>query len=419
VIPELVVLAGIVVVVAAEVVLRRLVRRGRGVFQWLVTEEDEVPALDAERLASFLAGTFSPELGWEPVPGATGEDRAGEVVARFRIDEVGARRAPDGAPAPTVAAFGDSYVFCRQVDDDETWASVIGRDHGIGVMNLGVGNYGVDQALLRYRRTTLPDTVTTIVVGFVPETICRVASVWKHWMEFGNTFGFKPRFVLDGDELVLEDNPVRSAADFADLARIVAAIGERDPFRASRFRSLQFRGSYLVSFLRHPVRHASVLIAVTRGRLDTPDGPRLAPAAFDRAFARIMRDNIRASHRAYRDAASRALLVAILDRFAHDARERGHDVLVCVIPQLFDLVEARGAESSYRPFYRDLADRLPVVDATDALRAHPIASLYVHDRYGGHLSPFGNRVVAEVIATALASTTHGTHAVGERHEERG
>jgi len=157
-----------------------------------------------------------------------------------------------------------------------------------------------------------------------------------------------------------------------------------------------------VSFLRHPVRHASVITAVTRGRIDTPEGPRLDPAAFDRAFARIMRDNIRASHRAYRDAASRELLVAILERFARDARERGHDVLVCVIPQLFDLVEARGAETSYRPFYRDLAQRLPVVDATDALRAHPIASLYVHDRYGGHLSAFGNRVVAGVVAGALA-----------------
>jgi hypothetical protein len=299
------------------------------------------------------------------------------------------------------------------VDDDETWASVVAHDHGIGVMNLGVGNYGVDQALLRYRRTTLPDTVSTIVVGFVPETICRVASIWKHWMEFGNTFGFKPRFVLEDGELALEENPVRSAEDFADLARIVTAIGERDPFRASRFRSLQFRGSYLVSFLRHPVRHASVITAVTRGRIDAPDGARLTPAAFDRAFARIMRDNIRASHRAYRDAASRELLVAILERFARDARERGHDVLVCVIPQLFDLVEARSAETSYRPFYRDLARHLPVVDATDALRAHPIASLYVHDRYGGHLSAFGNRVVADVIAEALVGAGTGARVPAE------
>ncbi len=83
------------------------------------------------------------------------------------------------------------------MEDDETWEAQLSRQEGFGVLNFGVGNYGVDQGFIRYEGMTLPDTVKVIVMGFVPETICRIQSYWKHYLEFGNTFAFKPRFILD------------------------------------------------------------------------------------------------------------------------------------------------------------------------------------------------------------------------------
>lgn len=393
-----VLLAVATVLLAAEGLLRAMVHRARSRFPWLVLARDEFPVLDAEKLDAYLRGSFSPELGWAPVPGSTGEDRTGGAVVTFRIGPDGARAPAAGAPAPTAAAFGDSYAFARQVADDETWESVLGLEHGIGVMNFGVGNYGVDQALLRYRATALPDSVRAVVMVFVPETIARIQSVWKHWMEFGNTFAFKPRFVLDGaGGIRLVPNPVEGRAAFDDLRATAASIGDLDPHRRERFARLRFRTPYLAALTRAPRRHLGVLAAVLGG------GSPLTQDAFDTAFARIMRHNVRAAHTAYLDVGATRLLDAVLAAFVADSRARGHRPVVCVIPQLMDLREARSADRTYRPYFAGLASRLDaeVVDATAALRAQGPSGLYVHDRYGGHLSPAGNRLVADLLAGSL------------------
>ncbi len=41
-----------------------------------------------------------------------------------------------------------SFVFSRQVEDDETWQHFLSRLSHSNVLNFGVGNYGFDQALL-------------------------------------------------------------------------------------------------------------------------------------------------------------------------------------------------------------------------------------------------------------------------------
>jgi hypothetical protein len=394
--------AVVVLVGASELLLRRLVRRARRAFQWLITEEDTMPVLDTAKLEAFLATSFSPDLGWEPVPGTTGEDRAPGAVSTFTIGPDGARAAPTGAPAPSVAAFGDSYAFCRQVDDDKTWASVLGHRAGIGVLNFGVGNYGVDQALLRYlkRRTDLPAGVDTVMAVFVPETVCRVQSVWKHWMEFGNTFGFKPRFVLREGRLELVESPVRARADIDRLEDVVAVIRDLDPFWARRFRRLQFRSPYLFSLLRAPVRHLSVLGIVLTGR-ERPNGGVLRQSAFDRAFACIMRDNVREAHREYSEPEAVALLTAILERFREEVEADGRRFVACVIPQMLDLAAPERGDRTYGSYFRALSGQMEVIDLTPDLRRHPVQALYVHDRYGGHLSVLGNEVVARRLAEVL------------------
>lgn len=57
-------------------------------------------------------------------------------------------------------------------------------------LNFGVGNYGVDQALLRYEKTELTNSIEHVILGFVPETICSINSSWNHYVEFGNFFSF-------------------------------------------------------------------------------------------------------------------------------------------------------------------------------------------------------------------------------------
>lgn len=397
----MIIFIALLTLIALELGMFLTVRVLRRDFQWLITEEDEVPVLDSSALRKFIDSGFDAHLGWVRRPNTTGVEKGRNGDITFHIDSNGARADAGKLGAPTVATFGDSYVFCRQVEDGETWQSELSRRLKTGVMNFGVGNYGVDQAVLRYQGATLPASVRVVVLGFVPETICRIQSRWKHYLEFGNTFAFKPRFSVAGDgELVLHENPMRSAADFAELREKLPEIQEGDGFYQQKFRSLQFRFPYLLSFLRHPVRHAQLIGTLFLRRM-----ARLTGVRSDRIetlpFALIMTRNIRDAHRMYRDADACRLLRAILLRFKQDARQRGHLPLILVIPQLLDLKKGDGNSKPYQGFFRELGANIPVIDMTETLQGHCLGELYIDDKYGGHLSARGNAIVAEHLASWL------------------
>jgi hypothetical protein len=382
-------------VVALEIGLTALVRRLRRNFQWLITEADEVPRFDDAALKKFLDSSFDSRLGWVRRPNTTGREKARAGDITFHIDERGARASQFHGP-PVIAAFGDSYVFCRQVEDDETWEEQLASQAGIGVMNFGVGNYGADQALLRYEETELPDSVQVAILGFVPETICRIQSYWKHYLEFGNTFAFKPRFTLKGGQLALHESPVRSREDFERIREKLPVIQGLDAFYRRKFRSVQFRFPYIGSFLRHPRRNTALLRAlISRDLIRGTQG-----ATAEDPFALVMRQNIRDAHGLFLDRDAVALLTAIVIRFREAAKNRGHAPLVLIMPQLIDL-QLGGHAPPYRRYFEDLTSEIAVVDPTDALLEHDIASMYVEDAYGGHFSPAGNAVVAGQIAAWL------------------
>src|SRR3972149_4123053 len=169
-------LALAVILVIVEVGLFIIVSLQRRRFPWLITTRDELPTFDFKALQKFIDYSFDPHLGWVRRPNSNGIENGQKGQITFHIDSIGSRANTFGKFPSIIAAFG-------------------------------VGNYGVDQALLRYECMTLPDTVRFVVMGFVPETICRIQSYWKHYLEFGNTFAFKPRFILDQEgRLMLLEN---------------------------------------------------------------------------------------------------------------------------------------------------------------------------------------------------------------------
>ena len=48
----------------------------------------------------------------------------------------------------------------------------------------------------------------------MPETILRIHSFWKHYLEYGNLLGFKPKFSIKDNKLILEKNPVIKNKDY-------------------------------------------------------------------------------------------------------------------------------------------------------------------------------------------------------------
>ena len=392
-------LVGIIVIV--EIGLFAIVNLQRRSFPWLITKKDELPAFNSQALQKFIDYSFDPHLGWVLKPDSSGTENGQKGPITFHIDSLGSRTNSFEKSPPLIAAFGDSYTFCRQVEDDETWEAHLSRQEGFGVLNFGVGNYGVDQALLRYEGMILPDTVRVVVMGFVPETICRIQSYWKHYLEFGNTFAFKPRFMLDSKgRLILLDNLVRSAEDFASFHEKLPEIREADGFYEKKFRSHQFRFPYIYSLMRNPLKQIMLISAGTvRGVMRT------LGISNDRIenlpFILVMKNNLRDAYKQYSDSKSTKLLSAILLRFKEEAQRRGHIPLIVVMPQLLDLKLNKNKVAPYQGYFSELARMLPVLDLTEKFIDNEFEKLYINDQYGGHLSVDGNRLVAETISNCL------------------
>ena len=391
-----------VLVVSLEIVLVLFVSMQRRKFQWLITEKDELPEFDHAALEKFIGSSFDPRLGWVRKPDSTGTEQGRNGVINFTIDSLGSRVNRFNRSAPVVAAFGDSYAFCRQVEDHETWEAQLAEQGGFSVLNFGVGNYGLDQALLRYENTQLPDSVKIVIMGFVPETICRIQSYWKHYLEFGNTFAFKPRFVLDSaGELKLVESPMSSIDDFTQLSKKLPGIRQIDGFYQSKFRSLQYRFPYTLSLLRNPIKQISLIGALGLRGLMRCLGLS-GQWSENLPFMQVMQSNIRDAHNQYKDACSCDLLSAICCRFQKEANARGHIPLLLVMPQLLDLEICRDrGKTPYQRYFADLAQQLPVLDVTDNFVLEAPGPLYINDQYGGHLSAEGNRRVAEEIKSWL------------------
>lgn len=389
------------VVVLFEILLRLIVRLQHRVFPWLITERDDLPVIDPAALNKFIDYSFDPELGWVRKPNSSGVESGRLADVKFHIDETGSRVSVMAGVAPLMAAYGDSYVFCRQVADDETWESQLAVMQGFGVLNFGVGNYGADQALLRYEREQLPVSVKYVILGFVPETICRVQSCWKHYLEFGNTFAFKPRFILNKDgELMLIENPMRSMEDFSRISDKLTQIRSVDRFYHDKFRYFQFRSPYLLRFLRHPLRHSQLMASIALRSL-------LRICGFSSSwsenlpFSLVMAENVRNANRLYTENKSINLLMAIFLRFRAVAESRGHIPLLLVMPQLLDLKSSPEGVLPRLQFFEKLQKVIPVIDFHSIFVCKDHASLYINDQYGGHLSAEGNRVVADEISNWL------------------
>ena len=389
-------------VVLIETGLTAVVRYFRREFQWLITEADEHPRLDPKGLQKFFRHGYDAYAGWTRKPDTTGVEKGRCGSVTYKIDAKGARFNPLAPPGAEdlVATFGDSYTFCRQVNDDETWQAYLAKRLNGGVLNYGVGNYGVDQALLRYEKTGLDPSVKVVVLEFVPETICRIQSYWKHYLEFGNTFAFKPRFALEGERLAFYSNAMQRESDFSRLRELLPHIQKRDGFYNSKFRSLQFRFPYSVSFMRHPKRNLGLLSSLIARKLCR----RLkvnSPQTENAPFSLVMKFNIGQAHKMYSMTGPRELLRSILMRFKAEALKRGHRPVIMLMPQLIDLKAVNGRRAPYADFLSGLNREMPVIDLTEFLSERGAEHLYTEDLYGGHFSKEGNEAVGEYLFNEL------------------
>ena len=150
---------------------------------------------------------YDPRLGWVPRPGV----RSTPNGIRVSTGPMGERLAgfEPGVRGPQVVLFGDSVTFGLGVSDEHTFGSLLTRpEYGYDVVNLAVAGYGPDQSLLRMEQTLPGLSASMVIFGLcLGNDLAEVASPNNLYDE-----GIpKPRFVLRGGVLLLEDQYVRKA----------------------------------------------------------------------------------------------------------------------------------------------------------------------------------------------------------------
>ena len=361
--------------------------------QWFITAKDNKLLFDKQTLEKVLTKSYDPLLGWDRKPNTSGIDEGRNSTTRWSINQNGARNNLEyNNQKSFISLFGDSFTFSREVNDDETFAYQLSCLTKTNVENFGVGNFGFDQALLKltnkleskYFRPKI------VVIGVVPDTISRILSVWKHYYEYGNIYGFKPRYILKNGTIRLINNYINTQDKFYEIEKYIRQIQRNDFFYKNKFSKEVIDFPYTVGFLKNLKRNLSLSYeTLKKGYIRVPT-------------ASIMKNNLNYRIRLYKEKQNVDLLVEELKLFEMLAHKYNFKACFVIIPQKDDINYIK--KNNYH-FYQNLIDNVPaVINCIDIYKyfkeysKEELDSLYIENtEYGGHLNNRGNSIIAKIL----------------------
>lgn len=331
--------------------------------------------IDSEWLKQYYLTTFDRTLGWEPKPNSkkTEKNRIDQEV-QWSIDEFGARRNPKfGASiSPYIAAFGDSFTFGAEVNDDNTWEYYLSILLNRYVANYGVGGYGTDQALLRFKEKLAEGLRPTFaILGIYEENFKRVLNRFRPFYKThtGLKLGFKPAAYLDKSSnlLFLPSALDKEVWDREQLIDLIKSSREND-FWASYWPRKEFPFSVNIlraAYLRICEFHLTI---PTCNSSREPD---------------------------WNSPNVRSIMKALIREFVNSSKN--HNIQPVVLFLSFE------KHSPYSSFIAELRkeynpQNVSVIDTADADFDLTKVRVMPND---GHLSPYGNKVVAKHIGQYL------------------
>jgi hypothetical protein len=169
-----------------------------------------------------VVNRFSARYGWANVAGGSGQHQ-GLPVSFNAIGARGSKPVGDEPPegALRLACYGESFTFGSEVGDGDTWPAQLDVDAAgaLEVVNLGVGGWGTDQALMRYRDTRDELAPDVVLMGLLSENIARnVNRLRPVYSPKTREPLVKPRFILVDGALELVPQPYATEVDLYQAA---------------------------------------------------------------------------------------------------------------------------------------------------------------------------------------------------------
>ncbi len=413
--------------IAIEIVLHLLINKLRDEFSprvdWhkgrlitnIITVKDKVPLIDKRGLYKFVIHFYDPELGSVTKPNSSNIEKHqkanGEVVTTsYNINSLGSRVNPGYEDLPiNISCFGDSITFCRHVNDDQTWQHYLSQFSGDNVANFAVGNYGVDQAFLRFKREAKKGLAgSTVLIGVAPETIRRSLSCWKHYFEFGNIYNFKPRFRLNQGKLELISNFIDKLEKYSHLKEHLGSIANKDFFYEEKFKKYLLKFPYSASILKNPVRKGSLLFYYTMTYFSELLGKDWTKTGLFAKKGKIMNGikkfgglhfDFQDKLKYYQEKEIVGLTAAIIKEFAGCIRSYGKTPYLVILPTKGDLEHIKSTKNIYYQSLKTETEKfIKVLDVADNLiKVEDLDQVFSDCGYGAHYNHSGNELVAKAI----------------------
>jgi hypothetical protein len=329
-----------------------------------------------QELQKFRDGFYDQATGWLLKPNSHNDlspDGDG-IHWSYTIDSKRARRNPYAVDLVKISAYGDSFTFCDQVNDDQTWPYYLSKLTDTRVVNWGVGGYGTDQALRRLKQN-LPKYRTDIVVlGVFSENINRLMNTYRPF--YGGSFGsmrlgFKPMLYNSEGKLEWLANPLAFQSNsLEDYYRAYDKAQKVDYWYVLNQRKAVVRFPYTLAFLQATRYYLSV-------------GPRPNLYELDAAVEKLDR---------------------ILEEFQSLARQYDFMGIVLFIPTSDSVKEQlRNGTYDYGDYIasvraRNDLDRLKIVNVIERPFDREKFNL---KPFMLHASPYGNKIIAEALHEAI------------------
>lgn len=335
---------------------------------------DYLSEVPDEKIERFRRYTYDPELGWDVFPGTLRTDtNTVGLEWTYSINEAGGRGPlPNEQPA-LLSAYGCSYTFGHEVDDDQTWPHYLSGLVDAPVLNFGVGTFGMDQAFLKLTRNFENDLRTPAVVYTVwSGNLPRLLNTYRPFFrpETGFKLGFKPAIVESGGGYRWLPNP---------LNRLRTRQDSFEALEKAKANDFWFQSRTISSRFPFVLRLVQLLGAILRGDHD--------------------RDN-----RLWEFPEATGRLAFLIDEFHRHSQQFRYLPILIFLPTAGELRgRMRGAPSPFAEFVSDVRTRyagsnLVVVDLYD--REFDEIGFNLEGR-GSHPSPYGNQVVAAAIYEAI------------------
>lgn len=303
-----------------EILIFILVNYFKKNFKWLITKKDEFPFKEQVEIDNFIKSSFSRNLGWDRKPDTSGVESIDHRHTNYRINSNGYRKSNNKYKNILISVFGDSYAFCRYVNDDSTWEHYLEKKIKKQVRNYGVGNYGIDQAFLKYDQTNISIKCKIILIVFVPETISRIYSYWRYYLEFGNKFGFKPIFKLKKKKLIKFDNFLSKYQKINLIKKNLNLVKRNDLFFKTKFEKSIFKFSYLISYIKNFKINSMIFFNLSLFYLFKIF--LFNKFFFDKAVSIIIQNNILKAYELYANKEHNKLLLEIIKKYNNKIKKK-------------------------------------------------------------------------------------------------